>query len=223
MRARLSVILLLTIQIAFLSVQVYADTGRLAIGVKNSTLGLGGEVTARITSNVNARFGINAFSLGLDGKVSDIEYDFDVDLLSYSALLDWYPFKGSFRVSGGVLVNESEVGLSTTPVVPLMIGGTTYTPAEIGVLSGILSFDNVAPYVGIGWGNAFGKDKRWGFISDIGVAYIGSPNVNLSANGLMAADPTFRTNLATERADIEKDLEDFKFYPVFSLSFFFRF
>jgi hypothetical protein len=49
MRARLNVILLLTIQIAFLSVHAYADTSRLAIGIKNSSLGLGGEVTARIT------------------------------------------------------------------------------------------------------------------------------------------------------------------------------
>lgn len=223
MRTRLCMILLLTIQIAFLSVQAYADTSRLAIGVKNSTLGLGGEVTARITSNVNARLGINAFGLDLDGEISDIEYDFDIDLLSYSALLDWYPFKGSFRVSGGILVNESEVGLSTTPVIPLMIGGTIYTPAEIGVLSGTLGFDNVAPYVGIGWGNAFGKDKRWGFVSDVGVAFIGSPDVNLSANGLMAADPAFQANLAMESADIEEYLGDFKFYPVCSLSFFFRF
>lgn len=81
----------------------------------------------------------------------------------------------------------------------------------------------MAPYVGIGWGNAFGRSRRWGFVTDLGVAFTGSPDVALSATGTLASDPGFRADLAREEADLEDDLEDFKIYPVFSANLYFRF
>lgn len=223
MLRRLSAIVLL-LQTALFSCEItYASAEKLAISAKSSSLGLGGELTAQIAPNINTRFGANAFNLDLNGKLSDIEYDFGLDLLSFSAFVDWYPFKNSFHISGGILVNESEIGLRTTPASSLTIGSTTYTPAEIGTLSGTLSFNNIAPYVGIGWGNAFDSEKRLGFSSDIGVAFIGSPNVTMSANGTLASDPTFQNDLATERIQLEDDIKQFKFYPVFSFSIFYRF
>ena len=104
------------------------------------------------------------------------------------------------------------------------IGNTIYTPAQIGTLNGSLDIDGLSPYVGIGWGNPFGGDRRWGFTLDFGVAFTDSPDASLtSVGGTFSADPTLLANLEKERKDIEDDLDSFKFYPVISLGLFFRF
>ncbi len=99
------------------------------------------------------------------------------------------------------------------------IGGVPYDwENDIGTLSGSVKIDDLAPYVGIGWGNPLTGDQRWGFTCDFGVAFAGSPDVALSATGMVAS-----ADLERERRDIEDELEDFKFYPVISISFFYRF
>lgn len=201
----------------------WSQSARLAIAGKAGTLGLGGELSARILTDVNLRFGATALDLDLDGEVADIDYDFGLDLRTFPLMVDWYPFDDTFHLSGGIVLNESDVGLDARFSGSVEIGGRTYPASEVGTLSGDLSFDRVAPYVGIGWGNAFGSRRRWGFLSDFGVAFIDSPDVTLTATGPLASDPTFQADLARERGDLEDDIGDFKVYPVLSISLFFRF
>ncbi len=199
------------------------DSGGLGVTGKVGTLGVGGELTTGITSNVNARVGVNALEIDADGEFDDVEYDIGLNLLSYSALLDWHIFDDSFRISAGALFNNSELDLDARPGRPVTIGGINYTPAQVGTLSGDVDFDETTPYVGIGWGNAIDRSNRWGFTCDFGIAFMQSPNVSLSANGTLAADPAFRAALARERKEIEDDLDGFRFYPVISFGLFFRF
>lgn len=209
--------------VAAFSSSLSADTGRLAIAGRSGTIGLGGELIVNILPQVNGRFGATFFDLSLDGEISDVEYDFDLDLLTFPLTIDWYPFDAPFHISAGVILNETEVGLDTRSHASLDIGGTTYSATDLGELCGDVSFNHVAPYIGIGWGNAFGREKRWGLISDFGVAFIGSADVSLSATGPIASDPTFMANLAAEEKEIEDDMSHFKIYPVLSISLFFRF
>ncbi|UCG59314.1 MAG: hypothetical protein JSU70_07345 [Phycisphaerales bacterium] len=190
----------------------------LAVAPKTGTLGAGGEVTARLASNFNARAGVNAFGLSFAGTQDDIAYNVGLNFLSFSALLDWYLFNNSFRISGGILVNESEFRLTARSATSYEIGGTVYTPAQVGTLSGTVSFDDVAPYVGIGWGNPFTGNRRLGFACDIGVAYTGSPHVALAATGAVAS-----VDLRAEERNFENEIEEYKFYPVFALSLYYRF
>jgi hypothetical protein len=201
----------------------YADTGRFAISPGVTTSGPGAELITKLTSNINFRFGVHGLSLDLDGTESDIDYDFEADLLCFSGLIDWHVFGNSFRITGGIVVNESEVDLEAEPAATLEIGDTTYTAAQIASLTGNLGFDNIAPYVGIGWGNPFTSKKRWGFMFDLGVAFTGPADLDLSASGPLAEDPTFLANLERERQDVEDDLDNFKFFPVLALRFFYRF
>jgi len=202
------------------------DSGKYAVSGKASTLGLGGEFTTGVTSNVNARVGLNMLDFDIDEQeLDDIEYDFGLDFSSFSALADWYVFNGSFRISGGILSLNHEVNLDASPTADgIDIGDGTYLPADIGSLSGCVEIDGVAPYVGIGWGNPLTSSRRWGFNCDFGVAFTNSPNVKLSAN---ATDPAIAdalaADLARESNKIEEDLEPFEFYPVIALSFFYRF
>ena len=199
------------------------ETGRLAVGAKTGSLGLGGELMVNVMPDVNLRLGIGTFSFSHDEEYSDVDYDFDLDLLNYPITLDWYPFGGDFHLSAGLVINESDFSLDSSYSGSITIGDTTYTAGEVGVLSGDVSFNGIAPYIGIGWGNPFDPEKRWGFVTDLGIAFIDSPDVDLSATGTLASDAGFLVDLAAETADIEDDLEGFTIYPVFSASLYFRF
>lgn len=218
MRKKLNAILLLILLVLFSCGAGCTDSGRFAVSGKTSTLGLGGEFTTEVTSNINARIGINALDLDFERELDDIEYDIGLDFSSFSALLDWHIFDSPFRISGGVLSMNHKLDLSASATGEQEIGGITYDWSEIGTLSGSVEIDNVAPYVGIGWGNPLTGDQRWGFTCDFGVAFAGSPDVALSAT-----EPVAFADLERERRDIEDELEDFKFYPVISISFFYRF
>ena len=100
------------------------------------------------------------------------------------------------------------------------IGDDEYDWDQIGTLSGCIEIDQVAPYIGIGWGNPLTHNRRWGFTCDFGVAFINSPDVSLSATGQGAG---LAEDLAKERNEIEDDMDSFKLYPVIAVSFFYRF
>jgi hypothetical protein len=192
------------------------DTGSFALGVKVGTLGAGLEGTARINSSINARLGVNVFEYDYSGTEDDIKYDFDLELLSVSTLFDWHPFGNIFRFTIGGLYNQNSLDMTANPAGSYSIGDTTYTPGEVGTLTGELDFEDFCPYIGIGWGNAVDKNKQWSFSFDLGVIYQGEPSVNLSATGTLSGNAAFQANLAREQQNLEDELEDFQFYPVVS-------
>jgi hypothetical protein len=199
-----------------------SDSGGLAISGKAGTLGFGGELTTGITSNVNARVGLNTLDFDYDDEFDNVEYDVGLDFSSFSALVDWYLFDNSFRITGGILSLDHKLDLDATgaPGELAGIGDGDYDWADIGTLSGSADVDGIAPYIGIGWGDPMDRSKRWGFYCDFGVAFTDSPDVALSATGAAAG---LAEDLAKERDEIENDLEPFEFYPVLSLGIFFRF
>lgn len=199
------------------------DSGQWSIGTKISTLGIGGELTKRIATDINTRIGFNMLDYSFDGDIADIEYDFGLGLRSYSALVDWHIFDGPFRITGGIMSMDNELELDSFVNQNVVIGDNTYTPAQVGMLSGRVDIKGAAPYLGIGWGNLIGRGRRWGFYTDLGVAFADSPDVVLRANGTSAADPAFQADLAKEAKDIKDDLDDLGVYPVISVGLFFRF
>ena len=221
MGLKLNAILLLILSILLSCGAGCTDSGRYAISGKASTLGLGGEFTTALTSNINARVGINALDLDIgEEEITDIEYDIGLDFTSFSALADWHVFNDSFRISGGIISMDNEVDLEASGPSGIFqeIGGFEYDWDDIGTLSGRVEIDDIAPYVGIGWGNPFTHNKRWGFTCDFGVAFTSSPDVTLTATGLVPAE-----EVEKERQDIEDELDKFRFYPVIAVSFFYRF
>lgn len=223
MQKRLNAILLLLLSVLLSCGAGCANPGGLAIAGKSSTLGLGGELTTGITPDINTRVGLNTLGLDFDGDISDIEYDLGLDFFSFSALVDLYIFDDYFHLTSGVVSLDHELNMRAQPTSSEEIGGVVYTAAEIGTLFGKVEAEDVAPYIGIGWGNALNNGNRWGFYCDLGVAFTNSPDVDLSANGTMASNAMFQANLAKERDEIEDDLKSFKYYPVISLGLFFRF
>lgn len=223
MRVRTGVIPLAAVVVLLACGNARAAFNELAIAAKAGTLGLGGDLTTDIIPQVNLRAGVQWLGFGFDAQFADIDYDVDLDFLNPLVLVDWYPFGGSFRISGGVLFNGSDIQLEARSGQSIEIDGTTYSAAEIGTLRGDVEYRSVAPYIGIGWGNQLDEGGHWGLATDLGVAFTGSPGIDLSATGPIASDPTFRARLAGEEKDIQDELDVFRIYPILSISLFYRF
>ena len=211
--------------LCLMAVPVYAqEEDWLAVAPKAGTLGLGGDLIVRLSPEFNTRLGINALGTDLDLSFSGIDYKVGLDFLSASAILDWHLFDNGFRVSAGVLYNQNEADFDAKWRNSYNIGNATYQSDDVGNLTGDFSYDQkFAPYVGIGWGNAFDSDKRYGLMCDFGVVYTGNPDIALRSTGPLASDATFQADLAREADKIEHDLNALKFYPVIAVSLFYRF
>lgn len=199
----------------------YADGS--ALTAKVGTLGLGLEYTQSLSPTLNGRLGINNYSYDYSGIESDIAYNFDLNLNSLSALLDWHPGARTFRVSGGLLYNKNKINAVATGTGTVNIGGTDYPAASLGSLYGTIGFNKTAPYFGIGWDNVVGKNKGLGVSADLGVVFQGSPKAHLTASGPIASDPDFKSRLAKEEGELQDALNNYKYYPVISVGVYYSF
>lgn len=189
----------------------------LSIGGKFGTLGAGVDLTARLNDQLNLRVGGNYITYHLDILTDDIDYAVDTHFENLVTTLDWHPFENNFRISAGAVFNQNQLDMEATVSSPVEIGGATFSPSEIGTLRGVASFDNVAPYLGIGFGNAAKDDAGLTFVFDIGVMFQGAPDVELTADGTAADNEYFQEQLAIEEQDAEEVGDLFRFYPVLSI------
>jgi hypothetical protein len=192
-----------------------------SVGVKLGLLGLGVEYGYRFSDRLTIRAGLNGSGISTEETESGIDYDFDLNFDSIALGLDVHPMKGAFRVSFGLLKNDTAISARAVGSGTYTIGDTTYTGAEVGSLRGRVGFDGTAPFVGIGWD--LRHEKRLGVALDFGVVDQGAPLVSLTADGLLADDPGFQADLETERGQLQSDLNDLDLYPFASFGFVFRF
>ena len=197
------------------------DRSSTALIGKIGTLGVGAELNLSISDSVKARFGINYGTYySTYSRVSD-SYDSNIQLQTVSAIADWYPYQGSFRTSGGVFYNNNNATLKAIPVGgSYTVNGVQYPAAGISSLQGKMTFNAVAPYIGIGWGNPVATGKGWGMTTDIGVLFQGKPRIDMSATCdplIITSCTTFNANLEAERSKLENDLSNFIWWPVASI------
>jgi hypothetical protein len=197
------------------------------IYVNGGTTGFGlGLATG--SNNLTGRLSYDTWSRTFTQSDSNGNYNVDLKLQNISALVDWYPFGGAFRTTLGLVANGNKANLSAVPTGGnYTFNGVTYTSAEVGSYTGELKFNSTAPYLGIGWGNPVAKAKTWGFVSDIGVLFQGSPKVTSAATcgaALNATDcATFQSNVAAGATQLESDLKNYKYYPVISIGLSYHF
>ncbi len=198
------------------------QSGGVSAGITAGTLGVGPEVAYRFSDNLGVRANATFFGLGRNVESDGIDYDGDLKLRSVGAMLDLHPFGNGFRVSAGARINSNKVRLKATPSDDVEVGEETYTPEEIGTLSGTVRANDVAPTLTIGW--VGGKTRGLKFGIEAGAMFHGSPKVrNLQATGLLASDADFQDSLREEEEEVENDLDKFKLYPIVQLSIGYRF
>src|SRR5579859_2171264 len=188
-----------------------------------STLGLGGELNYSINSYFTARVDFDHYNYNYSGTKEQITYDFKLHLKSYSAMLDWHPFAGVFRVTGGYFQNNNEIIAVAVPQTTYTINGNTYNSSQVTTLTGDITFNKNVPYFGIGWSTLGTESTGLGVTFDVGVLMQGSPTVRLTATGSATTNTTFKNDLAAEQTKVQGDLNNYKSYPVISLGLMYRF
>lgn len=197
-------------------------------GVKAGTLGLG--VEARWDPPVpwfDVRVGLNNYDYKEGGGFASVDYDATLALDTYYLTGNFKFPLSPFRLTLGAFSNGNELLLVSqdTGGADFNIGGGSFSPVDVGVLSSTTSFESTAPYLGVGFDfEIFGKA---GLNLDFGVLWQGEPAVTLEASGFDSAPQPVQDLLGpaieAERQLLEDDMSDFKAYPVFSLAFVYNF
>ena len=191
------------------------------IAPRISTLGGGLEFAKGLTPSFGLRGGFNYFTYGYDATESDVEYNLDLELKSLGLFADWHPFKGSFRLSGGFLINGNGIeGKAKPTTANFDIGDGSY---DLDSVSLEISYDTFAPYFGLGWDTTFGDRDNWGFCFDLGLVYSGSPEAAVSISGSDAAIATASGDVQKENNDLQESLHDFEWWPVISAGLVYQF
>jgi hypothetical protein len=177
----------------------------MAWSVKAGTLGIVVDTTRYVSDRVNYRIwlsqSVNALNdVGRGPQPPYATYSYDYMWQTLGALLDWHPLGGPFRMSAGLLLNNNntyiEADISDGYY---FIGRHTYPATGVSQPQGKLSYRHFAAYIGVGWGNAQARNRKWTFAGDVGLLYQGKPSVTLNATGNA---PGLQDDLAIERADI---------------------
>jgi hypothetical protein len=220
---------------AFLALLTTTTPGRaeVALAAKASTLGLGAELTVGLSPQLNARVGANAYTYSDQREASDILYDGKAKLRTGTALLDWHPGGHGFRLTGGVVYNDTTIEGSSLPPASGVynIGGVPVPASLVGTLDATAEFDPLVPYAGFGWGNAVAGDKKLGFFVDLGVIFQGKTDVTLipiiPANSPINTTPGARQALdillRREEQDLEDQAADYDLYPVVAIGLSYKF
>lgn len=192
---------------------------QVALGIRASTLGLGGEVSIRPSDYLGLRLGGNYFSFTRSATIEGVDYDLTPRLKSGSAIADLHPFGGSFHFAGGLVWNSNEGDVVARLNGPITIGSTTYQPSDIGELTGLVRYETrYAPYAGLG----FSGRGRVSLLFDLGVVFSGYPQVSLTGTSNLTgqAKDVFDQNVMQEVQEIQDEINSrsyLKYTPVVSL------
>lgn len=219
-----------------------ASKGGAGAIIKLGTLGPGVEFDYSLNENWNIRIQANGYNYSDTFEEDDIDYTGEINLSSFGALVDWRPFSGTFRVSGGVYSNGNKLkgtAISRSGEI-FEIGDIEYQ----GVAADPLTLNTSvklggasAGYVGLGWGNS--GASGWLFSFEVGVLLSGSPEVELGfdgsaervnnlgitfdVNGNSPEALEFQNEIDVEVSNLEDDISDFEYYPVIALGIGYRF
>lgn len=175
------------------------------VGVRAGTTGVGADVAWSVAPTLSARLGYSGLKWGHDVTTSSgIRYDGDLKLSNFNALLDFSPL-GPFRITGGFIFNKNKFDAVSSPGA----GGSNLSASvEMG--------KSAAPYLGVGYGNVSGLGIN--FYADLGIMFMGSPSATVTANcGTLPNCSSLQAQAAAERARLEDELKDFKYFPVLNI------
>ena len=206
----------------------------IALGVKIGLGGFGFDVaTPLIPQRINLRGGASFLDYTPSTITTDnLNINGNIKFQNAAAMVDWFPFHGSFRLSGGATI-YNDTGLTATLSVPtgqsISLGNGTYYSDPRFPLSGngVFTFggNNAVPRTTIGFGNMLPRKGHFRFETEIGVQYFSAPTVQytFTGNGCPAANspesscgPVNQTDVTNEQNKLQNDLYDLKFYPILS-------
>lgn len=220
------------------SIRPFSTAG---VAVTVGFLGIGGQVAVPLSERTNLRGEGNFFSYNSASYTNDgITYKGTLKLRSAEMLLDWFPFHGSFRLSPGVEIYNglnAAANLSVPPGQSFTLNHVSYYSSQTVPVTGtaLLTARKAAPMFTLGWGNIVPRHGHISVPFEVGFIYQGAPKVALTLAGNAcdspgvncrpaATDSGIQANLAAQQKVVSDDIgQYFRFYPVVSLGFSYKF
>jgi len=198
-----------------LAIPVAGAAQSLGIGGRVGTLGLGGEAALSVGERLVVRGGIGLIPFEPSATFDDLDVTLTLPTW-YNVGVDVY-LNGAIRLGAGVLFKSQDPELVGTFNTSQDIGGTTFTPQQLGTLTGVIDSSDRAPYVLLGFGKHTAPGV--GLFLDLGVAFMGDPKVSLDASGgTLSDDPATQSALDREAENFERDMRTYlRFWPILSL------
>jgi len=204
---------------------IHADDPTANIGFKVGTLGAGIDIASTYNDWISLRLNANGFNYSTT-DASDynrfLQADKEYALQTIGFLADFH--LSQLRVTAGVYLNNNEITDVTRPKgnSVVYLNGFSYDMQSISEIQSTVTFNKIAPYVGIGWGNN-ATQKGWSVTLDIGLMYQGDPQLDLKVV-THPGIPTLLSDQIDQAAEAEakkqlEDLSDFPFYPVVMVGF----
>jgi len=210
-----------------------AHEGKVAIGPKISLLqgiGLEGRMPM-INEQLFGRLGVTAFWYNHtfnNGDIEEVSFKGKLTLLAIPLMVDYHPFDNGFRMSLGAAYNGSKIELKANLTKNIKIDGKSFTPQQIGNVSGKMQMGNkLAPVLSIGYDSSFFNESAFSFDCELGAMYVGTYKAKLKTTGMIGTldDVTKVINYLNDEAN--KDLKNIKkylqFHPIISIGFKYRF
>lgn len=216
----------------FCAAAVLAGTSTVAgasghdIGLNVGSLGVGPQLGYTLSPNqFHVRLATGFLDYSDSAVAEGIEYDGDLQLRNAALLGDYHPFGGGFRISAGVVGNDNafsatgELEDGTT----YTADGETYTADSGDSANGEITFNSLAPYLGIGVGHT---DTSTGLslTADVGVMHLGSASASIDIDTQGSTRQAEADEYAANaESDLEDELEALELYPVIQADAVYRF
>ena len=203
------------------------------VGVKFSLLGAGIDAAVPVTPRSNVRVGFNAFNYSRNDNQDGIFYSGEITFRSLQATYDWFPLRGTFHLSPGLLVyngNRLKANASVPGGQIFTLHNSSYMSDPTNPVQGKAGVDffKTNPMVLVGWRNVIPHARRVEIPFEFGLIYDGTPRSSLVLSGgacdpsgancrNISTDPTIQSNMQYVRDQFSRKVSPFKVYPVVSL------
>lgn len=160
----------------------------------------------------------------LDYSVKDVKtdkatYNGDLSLRNPQVFLNWAPFGGHFRLSAGVVNQQSHFDLTASD---FKDPDPTKTPvSDVNIKADYAK--SLAPALTVGWESPI-LANGLGYHLSVGAMYAGEPVVRATATckGGAPSQPTCDAYTANERKNVEDELRSYKVLPILQAGLIFR-
>ena len=189
---------------------------QIGVGAHVGTTGLAGDIAIALGGSAQLRGSIGLMPVDPSWTVSDIDVTAELPKTFSFVGLDLFPGGSGLRIGGGVLIKPDDPTLTGELTESKQIGNQTYTPQQVGTLTGVVESKKVSPYAMVG----FGKIASSGIslFLDLGAAFVGESTLSLeSEGGTLSSNAQFQAELAREEADWQEEIDKFKIYPLINV------
>jgi hypothetical protein len=169
-----------------------------SFGVHAGTLGIGITLERPLLFDLSARIATGALSTSSQKTYDNNPWTSTLHENNVLLAMDWRPYAGRWRLSGGVLLGGDYVDKVARGVGGnYALNGTLYPVANAGIVTSRISYSRPAIYLGFGAGTGILKGLTISF--DAGIV-VRNGTIATSASGPLQANPQFQADLAATTA-----------------------